>query len=149
MPTPVEAPTIATMTTDAATLSAHDAPPQRTAEMLTPPPGVHERLGVVYHGRVTLEDTRPFFDAIEAVHARGAKCRLLLDMGDLRGAELGVAWEKMHHMRALMTSIERLAVIGEQRWLDLWLKVATHIMPTEARHFHASELDAAWAWLDA
>ena len=116
---------------------------------LTPPPGVHERLGLAYHGKLTLEDSRALFEAIEDHDRRGAKFRLLVDMRDFHGSELAVGWEKIHHLRATFHVVERIAVVGDQRWLEIWLKLAGHLVPLHVRHFHGDELAAAWAWLDA
>lgn len=118
------------------------------ADILTPPPGTHERIGVAYHGRLTLEESRELFTIIEEHDRRHAKLRLLIDMRGYHSAELAVAWEKLHHLRASFHVIERLAVVGDQRWLEIWLKLASHLVPPVVRHFHGDELAAAWAWLD-
>lgn len=115
---------------------------------LNPPPGSHERVGVAYHGRLTLEASRELFEIIEDHDRRHAKLRLLVDMRDYQSAEFAVAWEKLHHMRASFHVIERMAVVGDQRWLEVWLRLASHLVPLLVRHFHGHELDAAWAWLD-
>jgi hypothetical protein len=48
-----------------------------------------------------------------------------------------------------MQSVERMAVVGDQRWLQLWLDFAAHFVPIEVRHFEPSAVDDAWRWLDA
>lgn len=115
---------------------------------LVPPPGRHQRLGMAYHGTLTLLDSRPLFEIIEEHDRRHAKFRLLIDMRDFQSAELAVAWEKLQHLRASFHVIERLAVVGDQRWLEIWLKLASHLVPSLVHHFHGDDLAAAWVWLD-
>jgi len=127
-------------------LSMTDTPSSVTP--ITPPPGVHARLGMAYHGTLTLADSRALFEVIEDHDRRGEQLRLLVDMRGFKGAEFAVAWEKLHHLRASFRVIERCAVVGDQRWLAVWLGIASHLVPSHVRHFHGDELGAAWAWLD-
>src|SRR5437868_5182320 len=97
-----------------------------TAMLLPAPAGTHERIGVAYHGKLTVEDSRELFAIIEEHARRHAKLRLLVDMRDYHGVDPKVAWEKLHHVRASLQAVERMAVVGDQRWFDIWLGIASH-----------------------
>jgi hypothetical protein len=120
-----------------------------TATLISAPEGTHERLGVAYHGKLTVEDSRELFQIIEEHARRHAKFRLLVDMRDYHGVDPMVAWEKLHHVRASLQAVERMAVVGDQRWLEIWLGLASHFVPIEVRWFDRTAIDEAWRWLDA
>ncbi|MFO0676996.1 MAG: STAS/SEC14 domain-containing protein [Polyangiaceae bacterium] len=119
-----------------------------TAVLLPTPPGRTERIGVAYHGKLTADDSRALFELIEEHARRHEKVRLLVDMRDYGGTEAKVAWEKLHHVKASMQTVERMAVVGEPSWLRIWMGIASHFVPIEVRHFDANRLDDAWRWLD-
>lgn len=47
------------------------------------------------------------------------------------------------------SGIEKMALVGGQKWIEVLMKVFVHFMPGDARTFSGEELQEAWAWIEA
>lgn len=77
----------------------------------------------------------------------GKKARLYIDMTRYDGFELGVATEKLKHFGRLWNAFDKYAVVGDQRWMEIWIKIDDPITSQQIRHFHPEKNDEAWVWL--
>ncbi len=105
-------------------------------------------LGVRVSGSITGDDyerLRPLLD--ERVRQHGA-VRLLVWMVDFDGwGDLEAAWEDLKLDAAHYADVERLAMVGDERW-EAWVAKATDFLaPGDVRFFDAARLDEAWAWV--
>jgi len=114
------------------------------------PPVADDRIvAVEMHGQFTAEDMKAVAARIEAVVGRGQKALLYNDMSGYEGFDLGALAEKFKHMRTLWTGIEKYAVIGDKRWVEVYIKIADPLTPQQLRHFSSDEKEEAFAWLTA
>ena len=42
---------------------------------------------------------------------------------------------------------EKVAVVGDARWLELYISIADHLTPQQVRHFSTDQKAEAFAWL--
>jgi hypothetical protein len=68
-------------------------------------------------------------------------------MKNYEGFELGVASEKLKHIGMLWKALDKYAIVGDTRWMEIWIKIVNPITHQEIRHFHPDKTDEAWRWL--
>ena len=74
-------------------------------------------------GKITGEQAQVIWDRVDAAAAEGRKLRLYCEMQKFPTAEGSVFLEKMKRAGKLLRTIERMVIVGDQRWL--WWMVRT------------------------
>ncbi|MHC4956508.1 MAG: SpoIIAA family protein [Planctomycetota bacterium] len=46
-----------------------------------------------------------------------------------------------------MKHIDRVAVVADKKWIEIWTKMANPFFKAEAKYFGADEIENARAWL--
>jgi hypothetical protein len=90
-----------------------------------------------------IERVRERFDAIDG------KARLLLELEGLVGATPAGFWEDLKLSLRHLRTVERTAIVGDQRWIGWWAKGLARALRSEIRHFPSAERNAALDWLRA
>ncbi len=98
-------------------------------------------------GKITAEQAQEVFDAIQAAADAGRKLRLYYELHGFPTAEPSVFVEKLKHMGAIWRAVERMAIVGDQRWLGVYTKLMDPVTKPDLRHFGVEEREAARAWL--
>lgn len=75
------------------------------------------------------------------------KARLLLELEGLVGLTPAGFWEELRLSLRHLRTIERAAIVGDQRWLKWWVKSLARVSPTQTRHYTLSEKEQALQWL--
>lgn len=111
-------------------------------------PQTNDRVvAVEINGELTAEDMKSLIDRFHSVVDRGEKVLLFVDMQGYEGWEFGVATEKLKNIGMLWKAFERYAIVGDKRWMEIWVKIVDPLTPQEIRHFTPNQSDNAWAWL--
>jgi hypothetical protein len=99
-------------------------------------------------GRLTQEELAQAQQAVASfLRARGKGRLMVLAIG-FEGWESGGTWEDPSFQEENDRRIERMAIVGEQRWEDLALAfVGKGLRPFPIEYFGPAELDKARAWL--
>jgi hypothetical protein len=98
------------------------------------------------YGKLTLDDYREFEKAVGRELRSAPKIKLLLDLADMTGYTLDVAWEEIRFTRAHAHDFQRIAVVSATQWAP-WLSwVSAAFTDAEVQIFETS--DEARAWLD-
>lgn len=107
-------------------------------------------LGIRVSGSVTGDDYERFRPLLDERARRYGKVRLLIHMVDFDGwGDLGAMWEDLKLDTAHYADVERLAMVGEERWQDWVTRLTDLLAPGDVRYFDVSDLDDAWAWIRA
>ena len=119
--------------------------------LIDPPesPAANDRI-VAYelHGHFSADDMRGLLSYLEAEMAKRGKLRLYQDVSEYGGVELAAIREKFKHIGKLWSGIEKVAVVGDQRWMEIWVGIVDPITPQQLKYFPVGEKDAAFAWLN-
>lgn len=75
------------------------------------------------------------------------KARLLLELDDLRGLTPAAFWEDLKITLGHFRDIERMAVVGDQRWLRWWVRTAGALVSVQVKVYTAEEKSVALKWL--
>ncbi len=112
------------------------------------PPQPNERL-LAYEisGDFTGDDMRTFVERLEKIAASGRKALLYQDMVDRGSFDFEAIKVKYQNLGTIWRSVEKIAIVGDARWLEIYIGILDHLTPQQMKYFERSEKDEAFAWL--
>ncbi len=99
------------------------------------------------NGQLTAEDMKALVGRLQPIVDRGEKALVYIDMKNYEGLEFGVMTEKLKNIGMLWKALDRYAIVGDKRWMEIWIKIVDPLSPQQIRHFYPDNTDEAWAWL--
>ncbi len=103
------------------------------------------RIDVTVYTELTLADYKEFEKAVTSELKTSPKIKLLMDLKNMTGFTVDVAWEEIKFTKAHAHDFRRIAVVTENQWTS-WLSwVSAAFTDAEVRLF--DERGAAEAWL--
>ncbi len=99
------------------------------------------------NGRMTAEDMKALVGRLQPIVDRGEKALLYIGMEKYEGFDFGVMTEKLKNIGTLWKALDKYAVVGDKRWMEIWIKIVDPLSPQQIRHFYPDNTDEAWAWL--
>jgi hypothetical protein len=104
-------------------------------------------VGFKLSGKLHDEDYKKFTPAIdEAIKSQG-KVRLLAQFHDFHGWDMHALWDDIKFSTEHCTKIDRIALVGENKWEEWMAKVCKPFTMASIKYFDAHELEAAKSWL--
>lgn len=104
-------------------------------------------IEVQVSGKLTSSDYDMLVPAVEALISEHGKVRILFDMHDFHGWDLGALWKDtkfaMHHFR----DIDRIAAVGESKWQKGMTTFCKPFTAAKIRYFERSQIADARHWL--
>ncbi len=98
-------------------------------------------------GKLATEDYDHFLPEIERLIKQHGKLRVLFDMHNFHGWNLGAAWADLKFDIKHYNDIERLAVVGERDW-EKWMTTFCRPFTTaKIKYFDHSDREQACAWV--
>ena len=94
------------------------------------------------------EDYKTFVPQIDKVLESHEKIRLLACFEDFHGWDMHALWDDMKFATTHCTKVDRIALVGDQKWEEWMAKVCKPFTMAKVEYFDASNLDAAWDWLE-
>ena len=112
------------------------------------PPQPNERL-LAYEisGDFTGDDMRTLVERLEKIAASGRKAFLYQDMVAWGSFDFEAIRVKIQNLGTIWRSVEKIAIVGDARWLEIYIGVFDHLTPQHMKYFERSEKDEAFAWL--
>jgi hypothetical protein len=92
-------------------------------------------------------DLEPLWQRFDEAAAAGRNLRVYAEMHALPSFGPGLVVEKLKRFRTIMSTIERMAIVGDAGWLAVYAKTVDPIMKPDIKHFPLADKDAALAWL--
>jgi hypothetical protein len=113
---------------------------------LKPDGGNRYRVDVT--GTIARSELEKVQSSLAGEMARVGKVRLLFVLDRFKGWEKGANWGDMTFYDQHGEEIERIAIVGEERWRDDALMFAlADLRKAPTRYFLPAELDGARTWL--
>jgi hypothetical protein len=108
-------------------------------------------LGIKISGKLTDRDYRDvLIPTLETVVTKHGKSRFLCAIDQtFLGMELGAMVDDAKFFLKHKNDIEKMALVGGQKWVEVLTQVFAHFMPGDAKTFSHDELEQAWAWVIA
>jgi hypothetical protein len=99
-------------------------------------------------GTITRDDVKQVQDDLHATGESTGR-RLLVDVVNVDGAQLDAVWQDVKHTLDYARLVDRMAVVGDNRWERL-ITQATNLMPgVDVRFFEPDQRVEARSWLGA
>ncbi len=105
-------------------------------------------LVVHVSGKLVKDDYTELVPAFERLVKQHGKMRLLFDMSDFHGWEASAAWEDFKFGIEHYADIERMAMVGENKWQEAMTVFAKPFTKAEVRYFDHGDAAAARKWLN-
>lgn len=102
------------------------------------------------NGTLTASDyTETFLPLFEHVKNTHPEVRLLITFApDFEGFEVGALWEDMRFGVQHASDFHRVAIVGDEKWLEWMTKVSNLITQGEMRHYRMTQLLEALRWIN-
>jgi hypothetical protein len=106
--------------------------------------------GVVFvkaSGKLSKQDYEVFVPAVEKLIEAHGKISVLFEMHDFHGWEIGALWEDTKFDLKHFRDIERLALVGENKWEELMSKFCQPFTTANIRYFSHEQANEARQWV--
>jgi len=104
-------------------------------------------VGFKLTGKLHDDDYKSFVPAMETILAAEGKVRLFALFEDFHGWDLHAAWDDLKFGLKHYGDLDRIAMVGDQRWEKWMVQVCKPFTKATVRYFDASHVDDAWIWL--
>lgn len=103
-------------------------------------------IGIKLSGTLTEADYQTLVTLLEAFIIEHGRARIVWDLEEFEGKTLDPLWRGLKLNADRRSSIERMAIIGEQS-PEQWMGELVHLVAQgKAKNFGQSQLDA-WVWV--
>ncbi len=106
-------------------------------------------LNVKASGKLSKGDYERFVPETERLIRKCGKIRILFEMHDFHGWEVGALWEDIKFDLKHFKDIERLAMVGEKAWERGMAVFCKPFTTAKIRYFDRSQAAEARAWIEA
>ena len=110
-----------------------------------------EEAGIVAYAvdgsKITEDEAAPIWQRFEDAKASGRKIRVYAEMSGIPSSSGAVIVEKLKHLGSIMSTMERMAVVGDAGWMGIYAKIADPITKFDIKHFTTEQKDEAIAWI--
>jgi len=98
-------------------------------------------------GKLTKADYEAFVPSLERDMERPGKLRLLVILSDFDGWTAGALWQDIKFDVKHFNDIDRLAIVGDERWEEGMAKFCSAFTGAEVRFFPLKKVPTARRWL--
>jgi len=106
-------------------------------------------LNVKISGKLSKEDYQRFVPDVERLIADHKKIRILVQMHEFHGWQMGALWEDIKFDVKHFSDIERLALVGDSKWEAGMATFCKPFTKAKIQYFDESKLDQAQEWIRA
>jgi hypothetical protein len=98
-------------------------------------------------GKLSKADYEHFVPEVERLIKQEGKIRLLFEMHDFHGWEPGALWEDIKFDVKHFADIERIALVGEEKWEEWMASFCKPFTRATIRYFNQGQGAQARAWI--
>jgi hypothetical protein len=98
-------------------------------------------------GKLAKEDYERFVPEVEQMIKKNAKIRILCQMHDFHGWEMGALWDDIKFDLKHFKDIERLALVGDRKWEHGMAVFCKPFTTAKVRYFDQHEAEHAAQWI--
>jgi hypothetical protein len=102
---------------------------------------------IAVSGKLEKEDYEVLVPEMERAIEKHGKIRLLFELLDFHGWSVGAAWEDTKFGVKHFNDIERLAIVGENKWEKGMAIFAKPFTTAKVHYFDIAERDEAERWI--
>lgn len=79
--------------------------------------------------------------------AEEKKIRLYAQMSAIPKASGTLVMDKLKRLGTILTTMDRMAIVGDSGWMDVYAKIVDPITRFDVRHFTLEQREEAIAWI--
>ena len=79
--------------------------------------------------------------------ANGSKIRIYAEMDGMPSVNASMVLDKLKRLGTIMSTVERMAIVGDAGWLDLYAKIIDPITKPDIKHFTTDQREEALTWV--
>ena len=98
-------------------------------------------------GEISECDVASVWTRFEDAKANGRKIRIYAEMSAMPSASGAVIVEKFKHLRSIMSTMDRMAIVGDAGWIGVYAKIVDPITKFDIKRFTTEQRDQAVAWI--
>ena len=106
-------------------------------------------VDVTISGKLTKQDYEQFVPELENLIQKHGKMRMLCRLSDFHGWHMGAMWEDLKFDVKHFRDIDRLAIVGENKWQEWISKFSSAFTGAAMKYFSHDQADEAEAWIHA
>lgn len=104
-------------------------------------------VAIKVEGKLSKEDYEHFVPKVEELIKQHGKVRIIMEMHDFHGWEMGALWQDIKFDLKHFSDIERLALVGESKWEAGMAVFCKPFTTAKIKYFDASKVDEAKQWI--
>lgn len=105
-------------------------------------------VGLKVEDKLTAVDYETLTPYFENLIDQCGQVSFLCDMSNCSGIEIQAFWKDFKFSIQHLRDFKRVALVGDQRWLQWWTKLFDPLAKNEVQCFHLDQIDDAWKWLN-
>jgi stage II sporulation SpoAA-like protein len=106
-------------------------------------------LNIKMSGKLTKEDYKQFVPEVDRLIKQHGKIRVLCQMHDFHGWEMGALWEDVKFDVKHFAHIERLALVGDKKWEAGMAVFCKPFTTAKVKYFDQAKSKEASEWVRA
>lgn len=104
-------------------------------------------IGFLAIGNLEKEDFDTLSKEVQAAIDEFGSARLLIDLQQFVSEEVSAWGADLDFAYSYHGKIERMAVVGDQEWQEIFASQAEPFYAKETKYFHVFDRQSAWRWL--
>ena len=104
-------------------------------------------VGIRVESKLTLEEYELLNSYLEQLMQEVGSMNFLCDMAAFEGLNSQALWEEMTCGIRNLHNYQKIAVVGDRRWLECGTKVFEPWHKTQLKYFTPNQIDEAWHWV--
>ncbi|NYH51981.1 hypothetical protein HNR06_001570 [Nocardiopsis arvandica] len=106
-------------------------------------------VGYEFTDRITEEEYQRIAGELRARIGEHGSVRLLMRTHGFPTAEFSALDDDFRFAKEHLGDIERFAVVGDQKLLEVLVKASDKVVGAQGRHFAPEDEETAWNWLES
>ena len=104
-------------------------------------------VGIKVESKLTAEEYELLNSYLEQLMREMGPINFLCDMADFPGMNSQALWEELIRHLPNVRDYQKIAVVGNRRWLECGTSVFEPWLKTQLKHFTSDQIDEAWHWV--
>ncbi len=106
-----------------------------------------DTLAIQVTGKLNKKDYNIILPVLESKIGEFGKINLLVEVDDMKGMSSGAVWEEVRFDAEHINDFKRVAVVGDEHWLEWTSKFADPFTPAQIRYFNKANMKEATDWV--
>lgn len=98
-------------------------------------------------GEISEEASSTIWQRFDDAKSKGEKIRIYAEMSALPKVSGKLVMEKLKRLGTIFSTVDRMAIVGDAGWMEVYAKIVDPITKFEVKHFTLDQKEAI-AWME-